>query len=403
MPVTVPQGADAHQPAPAGTADPLIGALVGGRYRIRDVIGQGGMGIVYEAVHEELDRPAALKVLGPAWAADERAIARFQQEARAASNLGHPNIVTIYDFGRLDDGRPYLAMERLRGESLADALDREGSMPARRVAALVQQIARALEAVHAEGLVHRDIKPENIFLARRSGAEECVQLLDFGLAAFSHVPGAGRLTYDGEIQGTPIYMAPETATGERQADRQADLYSLAVVSFEMLSGKVPFDHDNPMQVLHRKCQQNAPSMTALSGCPHPQGLERVLKRALSRDPERRHQSVREFADALCSAASVASFALPARDPLRPTEPERSAQLGAQDSAVVTYDSEPPQLPISRAPLVFRWALAGVLVVSGSAIAYGALTEDGRAPANPEATPAQTATPAQPHAPAAAQG
>ncbi len=345
---------------PEVSGDKLVGTLVNDRYRIVDVIGQGAMGIVYEAIHEALQRPSALKVLGPAWASDEEAIIRFQREARTASNLGHPYIVTIYDFGRLEDGRPFLAMERLRGESLADALARDGALSAERTARIVRQIADALDAVHDEALVHRDIKPDNVFLARRSGSTETVQLLDFGLAAFA-LPGEGRtrVTRQGQIHGTPCYMAPEAASGEIPPDHRADIYSLAVVAFEMLSGALPFDNPNPMQVLTAKMSTDAPSMFTASGRSFPSEVEEVIAKSLARHPDMRHETARELADALEQALSAG----PAGESTAAAAPTQPRPL-----------SEPPEIPVSpffrklrpvvAVAVLVALAIAGFMVFGG---------------------------------------
>jgi eukaryotic-like serine/threonine-protein kinase len=345
--------------------DPMVGSLVGGRYRVTSVIGRGGMGIVYEAVHAELERPVALKVLGPAWASDEPAIARFQREARTASNLGHPNIVTIYDFGRLEDGRPYIAMERLRGECLAAVLARESSFSPERAARVVRQVAEALDAVHAQGVVHRDVKPENIVLGRSPGGHECAHLLDFGLAAFS-APGdeQRRLTGQGQVQGTPLYIAPEVATGEVPADLRADIYSLGVVAFEMLSGVLPFDRENPMQLLLQKCNEAAPSMSKASGRAFPRELEDVVARALQRHPDMRPESAGEFAREFWRAACPGvPFGVDSVAP-QATHPGDAVPLSTKPAAL-DPDPESVELPISRAPRLVTIALLFATAAAGA--------------------------------------
>ncbi|MFW6050278.1 MAG: protein kinase domain-containing protein [Myxococcota bacterium] len=284
--------------------DPLMGALVGGRYRILGVIGEGGMGKVYEGLHEGLGRPVAIKVLGAAWASDEHAIQRFQREARTASNIGHRAIVDVSDLGRLDDGRPYLVMERLRGESFADLLDRYGRLPPDRVAALVSEVASALDAVHARGIVHRDIKPENLIALEQQGeGPEQVKLLDFGLAAFA-LPSAdaARLTRHGQMHGTPHYMAPESGE-EGVPDYHADVYSLAVVAYELLTGFVPFDSKNPLQILTRKMHEDPPTIRDRTGLDLGDEVEAVMARGLAREPDQRHGSAGELARELAAAVA----------------------------------------------------------------------------------------------------
>jgi eukaryotic-like serine/threonine-protein kinase len=287
---------------PPPTRDPLLGALIDGRFRVMAPIGEGGMGKVYEALHEGLGRVVAIKVLGAAWASDEATILRFQREARTASNIGHHAIVDVSDLGRLDDGRPYLVMERLRGQSFADLLDEHGRLPPDRVAHLVNEVASALDAVHARGIVHRDIKPENLIAIRgEDGGPEQVKLLDFGLAAFA-LPSAenARLTRHGQMHGTPHYMAPESGD-EAMPDYRADVYSLAVVAYELLTGFVPFDSKNPLQILTRKMHEDPPTIQDRSGLEFSEDVEQVMARGLARLPDDRPMSAGEFARDLAEA------------------------------------------------------------------------------------------------------
>jgi serine/threonine protein kinase len=163
--------------------DPLIGAHIDGRYTVRSLIGRGGMGVVYGAVHDQLERPVAIKVLNAAWSSDPVAVERFLREARTAGSLSHGNIVDVTDLGRLPDGRPYLVMPKVEGENLAALLNAGGPQPPKRVAELLIGVASALDLIHAKGLVHRDIKPENLMYVVREDGSETVMLLDFGIAA----------------------------------------------------------------------------------------------------------------------------------------------------------------------------------------------------------------------------
>lgn len=279
----------------ASTPDLLIGTKLGGRYRITGILGTGGMGVVYEAQHEELGRAVAIKVLGAAWAADDAAIERFMREARTASTIGHPNIVDVHDLGRLEDGRPFLVMERLEGRSLADLLNDDGRQPIDRVATVVREIAAALDATHSKGIVHRDIKPENLIVVKREDGTEHVKLLDFGLAAFARPSrNTARLTRQGQMHGTPHYMAPE-ATGEELPDHRADIYSLAVVAYELITSKVPFDSENPLRILTRKMNEDPPRLADADGEVFDDALELVMQRALAREPADRYERAGDFA------------------------------------------------------------------------------------------------------------
>jgi serine/threonine protein kinase len=241
---------DMHQPV-TGTLQPtrnlqtdLIGRTVGGRYIIKGVLGEGGMGTVYEAEHLGLGRAVAVKVLNPSQAKKRVAVKRFQQEARAAGAIGHPNICEVYDLGLLDDGSPYLVMEKLIGTTLADRISREGGLPFDEIADVMIQVLSGLIAAHDKGIVHRDIKPENIFLARRVGCPPIVKILDFGVSKMMPQFQGGDeqldLTRTGMVMGTPYYMSPEQARGERNLDGRVDVYACGVMMYEAIVGKRPF-------------------------------------------------------------------------------------------------------------------------------------------------------------------
>jgi eukaryotic-like serine/threonine-protein kinase len=222
----------------------LIGRKVSDRYIVKDVLGEGGMGTVYEAEHMGLGRAVAIKVLNPAQAKKRVAVKRFQQEARAAGAIGHPNICEVYDLGQLDDGSPYLVMEKLIGTTLADRISREGGLPFDEVADVMIQVLSGLIAAHDKGIVHRDIKPENIFLARRAGCPPIVKILDFGVSKMMPQFQGGDeqldLTRTGMVMGTPYYMSPEQARGERNLDGRVDVYACGVMMYEAIVGKRPF-------------------------------------------------------------------------------------------------------------------------------------------------------------------
>jgi serine/threonine-protein kinase len=282
------------------TNDPLIGARLDGRYRITGVLGRGGMGIVYEGVHEQLGRAVAIKVLGPNTATDPIVVERFLREARIASGLGHGNIVDVSDLGRLPDGRPYLVMPKVTGADFATLLEREGPQSPSRVAHLLRGAASALDLVHAKGLVHRDVKPENLMHVVREDGTETVMLMDFGIASLM-TSNAARLTADGMLCGTPAYVAPElVSTGD--FDHRADVYALATVAFEMITGRLPFDDSNPLRILPMKTMRDAPTLGAVTKRAFGDAIERVVARGLQRDPELRYQSAGALIDALEDAA-----------------------------------------------------------------------------------------------------
>ncbi|UJR86124.1 serine/threonine-protein kinase [Sandaracinus amylolyticus] len=298
-----------------GENDPaiaLIGRTVAGRYRITSVLGRGGMGVVYAGVHLELERDVAIKVLPGVYARSAEAMKRFEREARTASRISHPNVVTIFDFGRLDSGEPYLVMERLTGRDLDMVLIEKRRLDPRELVKLLAQIGQALDAMHAQDVVHRDLKPSNVFYA----ADGTVKLGDFGLAALATSKGE-RLTEHGTVVGTAEYMAPEAARGAL-VDARGDVYSLAAMAYELLCGALPF-HGQPVQVLVDKVSQPAPSMLKASGLRFSEEIERVIARSLDRRPAARHTSAGEFVRELTAAveaapAAVQERAVPASEP-----------------------------------------------------------------------------------------
>src|SRR5262245_1478198 len=206
----------------------LIGQTIGGRYKVRSVLGEGGMGTVYEAEHMGLGRAVAIKVLHPHQMKKTVSVKRFHQEARSAGAIGHPNICEVYDLGTLDDGSPYLVMEKLVGDTLADRIASEGGLPFEDVIDVLTQVLSGLVAAHEKGIVHRDIKPENVFLTRRVGCSPVAKILDFGVSKMMY-PHADReedmnLTRTGMVMGTPFYMSPEQARGDRSLDARVDLW-----------------------------------------------------------------------------------------------------------------------------------------------------------------------------------
>jgi eukaryotic-like serine/threonine-protein kinase len=230
----------------------LVGTTLSGRYLITRKVGQGGMGAVYEATHTIIGKRVAVKVLLDKYAKREALVARLEQEAKLASSIGHEHIVDINDFGITEDGRNFVVMEFLEGESLAECLQREQRLPEQRVLQIGQQAASALAAAHAKGIVHRDIKPENLFLLRRKD-RDFVKVVDFGISKSLRASGEHedqpRLTQTGMVLGTPLYMSPEQARGDDDLDARVDVYALGVIMYEASTGKVPFQGNNYLSVI----------------------------------------------------------------------------------------------------------------------------------------------------------
>jgi eukaryotic-like serine/threonine-protein kinase len=270
-----------------------------GQYRLKHLIGSGGMGEVYLAEHQLLKRPCALKVIRPGKADDPKVLARFEREVRATAALSHWNTVEIFDYGRTEDGTFYYVMEYLPGLSLAELVEQYGPLPAGRVIYLLRQTCDALHEAHSAGLIHRDIKPGNIFAAQRGGVYDVAKLLDFGLAkplTSSHGDSL-QLTQDGAITGSPLYMSPEQSLGENEPDARGDIYSLGAVAYYLLTGHAPFEGDTAMKVLVAHAREEpAPPTRWQPEVPH--DLEQVVLRCLTKRPEDRFQDVLSLNQAL---------------------------------------------------------------------------------------------------------
>ena len=291
--------------SPLNPDDPLVGAVLAGRYVVKSRIGEGGMGLVYEGLHRDIDKQVAIKVLRDDLSRRPEVVARFRQEARSASRIGHENIVDISDFGETTRGASYFVMEFLDGEDLANVLGRDVTVEAERVCAIVLQCCRALSATHAKGIVHRDIKPENIFLTKRDGVDDFVKIVDFGIAKMSDIETDGapgrKLTKTGMIFGTPEYMSPEQAAG-KELDHRVDVYALGIILYECLAGRVPFEGDTFMGVLTQHLFSELPPIAEMNpNATVSRELELVIRKALAKDPEDRYQNTEELAEAITCA------------------------------------------------------------------------------------------------------
>jgi serine/threonine-protein kinase len=280
--------------------DSMIGATLAGRYRIVRRIGEGGMGAVYEAVHTIIGKRLAVKVLLEKFLTKTDFVARLLQEARLASAIGHEHIVDVTDFGTTDDGRAFVAMEFLDGESLAELVMREAPLPVERSLRIVRQVASALGAAHAKGIVHRDIKPENVYLVRR-GDEDFVKVVDFGISkAVKQGQGLGdegsdyRLTHTGLLLGTPLYMSPEQARGEEELDQRVDIWALGVMLYECLTGEVPFRANNYLGIISQVLTHDArPPSQLRPELGIPEAVESVVMHAMEKDRNRRYATMAE--------------------------------------------------------------------------------------------------------------
>jgi serine/threonine-protein kinase len=285
--------------------DPLIGITIAGRYQIEEVLGQGGMATVYAARHRLVDRPCAVKVMSPQYTRNEVIRERFRREAKAAQKLAHPNIIEIFDQGETPDGLVYLVMELLQGETLADVLE-HGKVPLERGLPIMIQIARALARAHDLEVIHRDLKPENIFLARGPNGTDQVKLLDFGIARSMQ---DSRLTGAGEVFGTPQYMAPERITSI-EAGPAADLYSLGVIIYEMVTGTFPFDATDITSYFIKHLKE-APVSPKKHDPSIPSELERLVMECLAKDAKDRPVDAHRVNTDLMSIAGAIGLRIPA--------------------------------------------------------------------------------------------
>ncbi|HEY6560537.1 MAG TPA: serine/threonine-protein kinase [Polyangiaceae bacterium] len=285
----------------------LIGQTLRGSYRILESLDSGGMGVVFSAEHVRLRRRVAVKVLAQHLAADGSALARFQREADIISRLAHPHIVQILDFDTTEDGAPYIVMEMLEGESLAQRLATRGRVELVECVRISAQVASALASAHSAGIVHRDLKPANIYLVNVGGEQNFVKLLDFGIS--KHASSAA-LTGEFDILGTPDYMAPEQAMGRTAlVDPRADQFSLAAISYEMLAGDTPFAADDVSSVLGRVIN-DTPLTLRERGIDVPADVDRVLLQAMAKSPADRFADVSVFIDELARAASCSISVMP---------------------------------------------------------------------------------------------
>ena len=339
--------------AEADDADEFVGRTLADTYSILRAIGEGGMGRVYEARHTRIGKRFALKLLHPEYARQPEVLSRFQREAEAAASINHPNVGDVYDIGKTADGRPFIVAELLEGRELAEYLSERSRLEIPLAIRITRQICKALSAAHAKGIVHRDMKPENVFLTGDLGSP-VVKVIDFGISKV-HEVGGQALTKTGMIMGTPSYMAPEQARGER-VDHRADVYAVGAILYQIVTGKRPFDRGDPTATItavlleepERPCDLN-PSL--------PSSLEIVIQRAMAKSADDRYSSM----DAL--DADLAAFAGPGKSSIAP--PSAHAQASA-DARARGSDSA----ALSRPTIVLMGALAAAFVL-GSIVSVSA--------------------------------
>jgi len=275
-------------------AHKVMSTVLENRYRIKEFIGEGGMGVIYECVHLDMGKQFAVKFLNPALCQSRDAYERFRREAKAAAIISHKNIVDVVDIGMTSDGLPYIVMHYLEGEDLAARIFREGGLTVRAAATILMQVLEALEAVHSVNIIHRDLKPENVFLATQSGGSEIVKILDFGISKLTGAKGVSvKSTGSGLVLGTPAYTSPEQAAGESEVDHRADLYSAGVIFYEMVTARLPFKAPAYGKLLLEIISSPVPDPEEyLPGLPVE--IKDFIFKSMAKNPDERFQNARQM-------------------------------------------------------------------------------------------------------------
>lgn len=363
------------------------GQVVADRYKLLAPLGRGGMGAVWRAEHVKLRSAVALKRMDPAIAQHEEAIARFEHEAQAAAALRSTHVVQILDHG-VDHGVPYIAMELLHGESLAERLARMGVLGAAQTITIMSQVARAVSRAHEAGIVHRDLKPDNIFLVNE-GEQEVVKVLDFGIAKRKNTEGeqTGPRTRTGALIGTPYYMSPEQARGNKTVDHRSDLWAMGVIAYECLFGRRPFESESLGDLVLKICSEPVPVPSSHGQAWAP--LDRWFARAAERDPSARFQSATELIAGLRQALEgLEGTPTPGRVIAEaPADPRTNRASAATTGAVSAAEISASTVGASRRPWLLLSGVGAALVLAGLV----AWTWGSRAAASAEA-PAAAAMP-----------
>ena len=364
------------------------GEIIDGKYRVIRLIGEGGMGAVYEAENVRIHRRVAIKVLHAGVAETGEAVQRFEREAQAAGRIGSEHIVEVLDLGNLASGDRYLVMEFMDGDSLNGRIKARGRLNPPDVYPIAYQLLSALQAAHSAGIIHRDLKPDNVFLLRsRGGQADFVKLLDFGISKFSQLSGDSgfSMTRTGAVMGTPYYMAPEQAKGAKELDHRVDLYAAGVILYEALTGEVPFNADTFNELLFKIVLEQPRPVEQLRPDIDP-GFAGIVNKAMAREPSARFQSAQEFQQALqlWASNSGAELANALRSPIRqsiadgtggyaaqpvPTPPATS--LGTATHGTFANTSGIPKQ--SNAGLFVVLGVVGLLVVGGGFVGFRMLS------------------------------
>jgi serine/threonine-protein kinase len=370
------------------TEHPLVGQTIAGKYKVVRLLGEGGMGCVYqgEQMLGATARKVAIKTLHKHLSHDDSIKARFKREVGTVAALEHPNTIQVFDFGTMEDGTLYIVMEFVQGRSVADVLEKDGAMPPERVVNILRQVSGSLEEAHNHGIVHRDLKPDNVVLAERAGQKDWVEVLDFGIAKRSteHDPNEAKLTQQGMVLGTPPYMSPEQFTGQ-PVDVRSDIYALGVMAYEMLTGRLPWEANTAWEWASKHMTEPPTPLERQPLGPNvPDAMRSAITRALAKNKDERFATVREFFDAFSGGA------------VAPASASTGGSAGAV-SGTAMMDAPPPAAATHPSARVKTEMGAPVMGGPAEASPYGASPGPGPSP-GPVAPAVVPAGPA--HAPAA---
>jgi serine/threonine-protein kinase len=402
------------------------GQLIDGKYRIVKMIGEGGMGAVYLGENVRINRKVAIKALHAAYTGNEEVMQRFEREAQAAGRIGNDHILEVLDIGQLPDGDHFIIMEYLDGEPLSGRIKNKGRLVPAEATPIIRQVLEGLQAAHTAGIIHRDLKPDNIFILReKAGVHDYVKIIDFGISKFNQLAGDGmKMTRTGAVMGTPYYMSPEQASGSSEADQRSDIYSVGVILYEAVTGRVPFDAGTFNQLMFKIVLSEVPPPESIVPDLDP-AFSSIIAKSMTRDLTQRFQTTAEFIRALDawmhSGASVsvppaadaaAAGLLPANSSAgraalasqtninRGVGPGATAAGTSGNWASSQPDVAPAGLPKkSNAGLVAALAAVGIVVAGGAAFAAYSVLGKKAAPdaAASAATPTSAAPAAAPEA------
>ncbi len=347
-----------------------IGRIINRKYRLTRLIGEGGMGSVFEAEHTLINRRAAIKIMNPEFTSNREVIERFLREAQASSSIGHPNIIEIEDVGREADGTVYIVMELLTGQNLGDLLDQKQKLPAGQAVSIILQVLSALKAAHEKGVIHRDLKPDNLFLSTDKHGRKEVKLLDFGIAKVQGaLDGDQGLTKTGTVLGTPNYMSPEQARG-KPVDHRIDIWAVGVILYEMLSGTRPYTGESYNEVLSGILLETPRPIGELTGA-DAIDLIPIVEKAMKKDRDERYQSVQEMIDDLRPFTGLAlqdenlldATQKAIRSSMAPPPPDTDASSAIKDATTteVTTTETTTTAPVDTKPVKQRKGIGAPVI------------------------------------------